>query len=137
LAPSPDRPAKREAPYRSDSHQSRLLASTDTRQVWGMDPNEIAWAGRNLEQILDGDFQATPYAGGGLRLESVRAGSIGAARGLLAGDVLREVNGQPLSSIGDLRTLMSQLTLQSLAGLQLKVERAGKTLLLEYRPLPR
>ncbi|HLY74065.1 MAG TPA: PDZ domain-containing protein, partial [Planctomycetota bacterium] len=95
------------AAYTSESYKSRLLASADTRQVWGLDQDEIDWAGQNADQILDRDFQVSPYAGGGLRLEGVTAGSIGAARGLLAGDVLREVNGQALNNISDIRTLMN------------------------------
>jgi hypothetical protein len=124
-------------PYTSESYKSRLLASADTRQVWGIDQEEIDWAGQNAEQILDRDFQVAPYAGGGLRLEGVTAGSIGAARGLLAGDVLREVNGQPLNSIGDARTLMNNPAMKTQTGMRLTIERAGKPIVIEYRPLPR
>jgi len=123
--------------YTSESYKSRLLASADTRQVWGLDQDEIEWAGQNAEQILDRDFQVAPYAGGGLRLEGVTAGSIGAARGLLAGDVLREVNGQALNNIGDVRTLMNNPTMKTQTGLRLTIERAGKPIVIEYRPLPR
>jgi len=123
--------------YTSESYKSRLLASADTRQVWGLDQDEIEWAGQNAEQILDRDFQVAPYAGGGLRLEGVTAGSIGAARGLLAGDVLREVNGQALNNITDVRTLMNNPTMKTQTGLRLTIERAGKPIVIEYRPLPR
>ena len=78
-----------------------------------------------------------PFAGGGLRIESVTAGSIGAARGLVAGDVIREVNGQALNNIGDVKTLMSNPTMKSQTGLRLTIERAGKPVVIEYRPLPR
>lgn len=123
--------------YTSESYKSRLLASADTRQVWGLDQEEIEWAGQNAEQILDRDFQVAPYAGGGLRLEGVTAGSIGAARGLLAGDVLREVNGQPLNNITDVRTLMNNQAMKAQTGMRLTIERAGKPIVIEYRPLPR
>lgn len=123
--------------YQSEAYKSRLLASADTRQVWGLDQDEIDWAGQNAEQILDRDFQVAPYAGGGLRLENVTAGSIGAARGLIAGDVLREVNGQALNNLGDVRTLLNNPTMKSQTGLRLTIERAGKPIVLEYRPLPR
>jgi hypothetical protein len=123
--------------YTSDTFKSRLLASADTRQVWGMDQEEIDWAAQNADQILDRDFQVSPYAGGGLRIENVNAGSIGAARGLVAGDVLREVNGQPLSNIADVRTLMNNPAMKSQTGLRLTVERAGKPMVIEYRPLPK
>jgi len=123
--------------YTSESYKSRLLASADTRQVWGLDQDEIEWAGQNAEQILDRDFQVAPYAGGGLRIENVTAGSIGAARGLVAGDVIREVNGQALNNIGDVKTLMSNPSMKSQTGLRLTIERAGKPVVIEYRPLPR
>jgi hypothetical protein len=123
--------------YTSESYKSRLLASADTRQVWGLDQDEIDWAGQNAEQILDRDFQVAPYAGGGLRIENVTSGSIGAARGLVAGDVIREVNGQALNNIGDVKTLMSNPSMKSQTGLRLTIERAGKPVVIEYRPLPR
>jgi len=123
--------------YTSESYKSRLLASADTRQVWGLDQDEIEWAGQNAEQILDRDFQVAPYAGGGLRIENVTAGSIGAARGLVAGDVIREVNGQALNNITDVKTLMSNPSMKTQTGLRLTIERAGKPVVIEYRPLPR
>jgi S1-C subfamily serine protease len=86
---------------------------------------------------MDRDFQVAPYAGGGLRIENVNAGSVGAARGLVAGDVLREVNGQPLNNIADVRQLMSSGQMQKQTGLRLTIERAGKPVVIEYRPLPR
>ena len=129
--------AKAGQAYTSDGFKSRLLASADSRQVWGMDQDEIEWASQNAEQIMDRDFQVAPYAGGGLRIESVNAGTIGAARGLLAGDVLREVNGQPLNNIADVRQLMSSGQMQKQTGLRLTIERAGKPVVIEYRPLPR
>lgn len=123
--------------YTSETYKSRLLASADSRQVWGMDQDEIEWASQNAEQIMDRDFQVAPYAGGGLRLESVNTGTIGAARGLLAGDVLREVNGQPLNNIADVRTLMNNPAMKQQTGLRLTIERAGKPVVIEYRPLPK
>lgn len=137
-AAQPGRPtAKIGQAYTSETYKSRLLASADSRQVWGMDQDEIEWASQNFEQIMDRDFQVAPYAGGGLRIESVNAGSIGAARGLVGGDVLREVNGQPLNNIADVRTLMNNPAMKSQTGLRLTVERAGKPMVIEYRPLPK
>src|SRR5262245_31037974 len=123
--------------YQSDTYKSRLLASADSRQVWGMDQDEIEWVTQNAEQIMDRDFQVAPYAGGGLRIASVNAGTVGAARGLLAGDVLREVNGQPLNNIADARQLMNNQAMKQQTGLRITIERAGKPVVIEYRPLPR
>ncbi|HEX7900406.1 MAG TPA: PDZ domain-containing protein [Planctomycetota bacterium] len=123
--------------YQSDQFKSRLLASADSRQVWGLDPAEIDWASQNADRIMDSDFQVSPNAGGGIRIEGVTPGSIGAARGMLAGDVVRDVNGQALTSIADLRTLMNNPAFKNQNGLRVTVERAGKPVVLEYRPLPR
>jgi hypothetical protein len=123
--------------YTADGYKSRLLASADSRQVWGMDQDEIDWASQNVEQIMDRDFQVAPYAGGGLRIENVNSGTIGAARGLMAGDVIREVNGQPLNSIADVRQLMNSGAMQKQTGMRLTIERTGKPVVIEYRPLPR
>jgi len=129
--------AKAGQAYQSDQYKSRLLASADSRQVWGMDQDEIEWVSQNAEQIMDRDFQVAPYAGGGLRIENVNAGTVGAARGLVAGDVLREVNGQPLNNIADVRTLMNNPAMKQQTGLRLTIERAGKPVVIEYRPLPK
>jgi membrane-associated protease RseP (regulator of RpoE activity) len=123
--------------YTAEGFKSRLLASADSRQVWGMDQDELEWAAQNADQILDRDFQVAPYAGGGLRIENVNAGSIGAARGMMAGDVVREVNGQPLNNISDVRLLMNNAAMRSQPGIRLTIERAGKPVVVEYRPLPK
>ena len=123
--------------YQSDQYKSRLLASADSRQVWGLDPEEIEWASQNSEKIMDQDFQISPNAGGGIRIEGVTPGSLGASRGVLAGDVIRDVNGQPLTSIADVRTLMNNPAFKTQSGLRISIERAGKPVVLEYRPLPR
>jgi hypothetical protein len=51
--------------------------------------------------------------------------------------VLREVNGQALNNITDVRTLMNNSAVKSQTGLRLTIERAGKPIVIEYRPLPR
>jgi hypothetical protein len=123
--------------YSSESFKSRLLSSSDGRQVWGMDPDEIDWIVQNADRVVDQDFRVSPFAGGGLRIESVNSASVGAMRGLLSGDVVREVNGQPLGNIADVRTLLNNPSMRSPQGMRLTVERAGRPVSLEFRPLPR
>jgi hypothetical protein len=123
--------------YSGEQFKSRLLAQADTRHVWGLDPDEIDWAVQNSDRILDQDFRVSPSGQGGLRVDSVAAGSIGATRGILAGDVVREVNGQPLSSVGDIKNLLNNPSMRQQQGLRITVERAGKPVVIEYRPLPR
>jgi S1-C subfamily serine protease len=72
-----------------------------------------------------------------VRVESVAAGSVGAARGLMAGDIVRDVNGLPLNSLAELKNMMNNPAMKQSSGLRITVERAGKPLVLEYRPLPR
>lgn len=124
-------------PYNSRKFKTRLLASAANRTVWGVDPAEIEWAKKNLPQIMDRDFQVTPHAGGGLKITRVRAGSIGASRGIVAGDIVKSLNGRPLKSLGDLKMLMANPSSSRRPSLSLTIERAGKTMVIEYRALPK
>ena len=128
--------ARSGTPYTKDQYSSQLLASSRNRHVWGLDPKEIAWAKANYLQIMDRDFQVTPFAGGGLKVASVRPGSIGAARGILAGDVIKNVSGQGIRTIADLKMLMNNPQMRRQSSISLTVLRAGKPLVIEYRPLP-
>jgi len=130
----PRPPSRLGETYRPESYRSRRLAMTDNREIWGIDENEMDWAAQNLRKFLERDVQISLSAGGGLRIDSLDAGSMPAARGVKPGDVLREVNGRPLSSLSDLQAILSN---PPKSGLQLTLERAGKPLVIEYRPLPR
>ena len=93
------KPLLESKPYAKESYASRLLASSKNRHVWGLDPKEIEWAKANYLEIMDRDFQVTPFAGGGLKVASVRPGSLGALRGLKPGHVVR--------TLDDLKRLMN------------------------------
>jgi type II secretory pathway component PulC len=123
--------------YSSENFKSRKLAASEGREVWGIDPDEVDWAMQNSERVMDQDFRVSPYAGGGLRIESVAAASIGAARGLVSGDVIREINGQPLSNVAEVRSLFNNPAMRSPQGMRVTVERAGRPMTIEFRPLPR
>ena len=69
-------------------------------------------------------------------ITSVRTGSIVSKRGILAGDVVKSINGRPLKSLADLKTMMSGSINRSLK-LRLTLERAGKSMVIEYRQLPK
>ncbi len=125
------------APAAPESFKSRLLASADNRQVWGMDPNEIDWIEAHRDRILDGNLTLSSHPGGGVRIDQVAPGSLPAARGLQAGDIVRDLNGQPLSKVDDIRTFFRDPAFRQQSGLRITIERAGKPLVLEYRPLPR
>lgn len=120
--------------YDPGLYRSRRLASSEGKEIWAIDELEIGWAGRHAESILDREIQLSLHAGGGLRIDRLEAGSIGTARGLQAGDVVREIDGRPLRSLADLRSILAASPRHVL---QLTLERAGRTLVLEYRPTNR
>ena len=123
--------------YQSASFKSRQLHSDPNRIVWGLDPDEIDWAMQNQDTIMDDAFRVSPSANGGIKIDSVQSGSIGAARGLVAGDIVKEVNGQPLRSVEDVKSLMTNPTMRAQTGMRITVERAGKPVSIEFQPLPR
>ena len=120
--------------YRPELYASRLLASTASREIWGIDANEADWAAQNVQVLLDRDVRISRIAGGGLRIDDLSPDSLPAVRGLKPGDLLREMNGRPLSTIGDLQAILSS---PPKPGLQLTLERAGRPVLIEYRLLPK
>ena len=123
--------------YVAQQFRSKVLAQTDSRQVWQIDPAEMEWAAQNLERMMETELKVSPNGGGGVRLESVAAGTIGASRGLMTGDVVRDVNGQPLNSLQDFRNLMNNPAFRQASGLRVTVERGGKPMVIEYRQLPK
>jgi hypothetical protein len=124
-------------PYAAAQFKSKMLMQSDSRVVWQLDSDEVDWAAQNAERILESDLRVSPNGGGGLRIEGVTAGSIGASRGLVAGDVVRDVNGQPLNNVQDFRALMNNPAFKQASGLRVTVERAGKPVVIEYRPMAR
>ena len=121
--------------FAADRFRSRLLASADSRQVWGLDEDEIDWVRANFDEILAAHVTLAPQAGGGLRVNAVAPGGIAASRGFLAGDLIRDLNGQPLNTVADLKAMVDGIGKQN--GARFTVERGGKPVILEYRPLPR
>lgn len=126
---------RRGKPYAPESYTTRLLASSEARQVWGVDPDEIDWADQNFDAIVDSDIQVSRATGGGLKIERVTPSTVAALRGLQAGDVVKDVNGQLMNSLEDVRKIFGSMKGQS--GLRINLERSGKPLILEYRPLAR
>ena len=122
-------------PYQPEGFRSQLLSSDERQQVWGVDPQELDWLVQNQERVLDQDFQISPMPGGGLKVESVQAGSIGATRGVTTGDVVKSVNGIPLNSLADIKNLAQNPSMRNQSTLRLTVERAGRVMVLVYQPL--
>jgi general secretion pathway protein C len=68
--------------------------------------------------------------GGGLQVMEASSGSIAEKLGLQAGDVLRQINGQYVSSSADLSRMYQQL--QQVSQIQLELVRSGKPIQLRY-----
>jgi hypothetical protein len=115
---------------------SRLLASADTRQVWGIHPDEIKWVSENMDIVFSG-FKWSVVSTGGLKIETIGADSLAGVRGFQAGDILTELNGRHITSVRQLRELVADPAIRQQTGIRLKIERAGTPLVIEYRPLPK
>jgi S1-C subfamily serine protease len=97
-----------------------------------MDPEEIAWARQNIDAVLQNDFSLSVNGGGGLRIDAVRSGSIGSARGIKEGDVIRSVNGIALNDLKDLQALRESPQMKSSKTLSLDLERSGRRIQVQY-----
>jgi hypothetical protein len=121
--------------YSSSFYKSALLSKSDSRQVWLMDAQEIEWALAHLDWILDADLDLAENPERGLVIERIAEGSIGAARGLLPGDILKEINDQAIRKVEDVKRVICGPAMEKATALQVTLERAGKPFVLEFRPL--
>lgn len=120
--------------YDFSKSKTKLLQDTDTRKVYGMDPEEIAWAQANFDQILANDFTFDPSGSGGLRITEVRNGSIGSLRGVEKDDILKTVNNTPITGLAELKNLKDNQP-KGQRTLSLTIERSGRTIEIQYTPL--
>jgi len=72
--------------------------------------------------------------GGGVRMESAPSGSLAQKLGLQPGDVIKKINGQPVSSSGDLARFYQQFATTSV--INAEVQRGSQTLQLSYAIQP-
>ncbi|MDX2219871.1 MAG: type II secretion system protein N [Burkholderiales bacterium] len=87
------------------------------------DPNQLAYTGR----IGTG-------SGGGVRIDSAPTGSLPQKLGLMEGDVIRSLNGQPVNSAGDLARLYGQFG--TLSNLRADVMRGGQLMVMNLQITP-
>lgn len=87
------------------------------------DPNQLAYTGR----IGTG-------SGGGVRIDSAPTGSLPQKLGLMEGDVIRSLNGQPVNSAGDLARLYGQFG--TLSSLRADVMRGGQMMVMNLQITP-
>lgn len=69
--------------------------------------------------------------GGGVRMDAAPAGSLAAKLGLRPGDVIKKVNGQTVTSTGDLARLYQQFA--TINTITAEVQRGGSTVTLNYQ----
>jgi general secretion pathway protein C len=69
--------------------------------------------------------------GGGVRMDAAPAGSLAAKLGLRTGDVIKKVNGQTVTSTGDLARLYQQFG--TISAINAEVQRGGQTVQLTYQ----
>lgn len=87
------------------------------------DPNQLAYTGR----IGTG-------SGGGVRIDSAPTGSLPQKLGLMEGDVIKSLNGQPVNSAGDLARLYGQFA--TLSSLRADVMRGGQLVVMNLQITP-
>lgn len=87
------------------------------------DPNQLAYTGR----IGTG-------SGGGVRIDSAPTGSLPQKLGLLEGDIIKSLNGQPVNSAGDLARLYGQFG--TLSSLRAEVLRGGQMMVMNLQITP-
>jgi hypothetical protein len=104
--------------------------SNDMQEAWDIDKKEVEWASANVESILQG-VSLEPYAGGGLKINSLPEGGFAMERGLRSGDVIRAVNSQPIDSMAKLSEVMKGLS-KNATTLTVQVDRSGRMYTLSY-----
>jgi membrane-associated protease RseP (regulator of RpoE activity) len=124
--------------------EGNLAALDYAEKMWGWDGNDIRRY-LQLEQIdrpklvptqtaglsldLSGTFGAVMSAGGdGVRVTQVKAGTPAATAGLLAGDVVTQINGKQIGSLDDARASFANA--EKGKPLKIEVQRRGDALTL-------
>ena len=111
----------------------RLAVSKTGANAFAFSRKELDTALRDPGQLnFLGQIGLQP--GGGVRLEGAPPNSLAARLGLQPGDVIRKVNGQSVTSAGDLARLHQQFATTSL--IQAEVQRGANTVQLAYTVNP-
>ena len=111
----------------------RLAVSKTSANAFAFSRKELDAALRDPGQLnFLGQIGLQP--GDGVRLEGAPPNSLAARLGLQPGDVIRKVNGQAVTSAGDLARLHQQFATTSL--IQAEVQRGTQTLHLSYTVSP-
>ncbi len=125
---------KSSGPYNPKNYpKSRLIRQTPNQQTWLIDPGEADYIMENQQSILSRDLTLSAYSEGGVKIERLRAGSVGFTRGLKSGDVIKSVNNRAVNNLSDVKSLTSGAGVRRSRNLRLTIQRAGRTFTMEYR----
>jgi hypothetical protein len=129
-------PSRYPSTFDPKNFKSRLLkyASNERRKTWLIDRREIEWLAQNQENILANDVSISPYRGGGIKINSVRPGSVVEYHGFRAGDVIKRINGIPVNSLSELRSVAERLRRLQPSSINVVVNRAGRLINFYFRP---
>jgi general secretion pathway protein C len=90
-----------------------------------------------MQQMQRPDFLSqallVPNSGGGFLVREIQAGSVYEKLGVRAGDVIRNINGQPVNNVNDVMRIYQQLGgVQQAGRISIEVARAGRSETLQY-----
>ncbi len=111
-------------------------ATTFRLNVTSTGANDFSLSRQELNTVLQDPRQLNflgrigPSQGGGVRVEAAPAGSLSQKLGLQTGDIITNINGQPINSQGDLVRVYGQFN--SLSTIRAEVRRNGTAVVLNY-----
>jgi len=103
----------------TSSSANRFSLSRQELNTVLQDPRQLNFLGR-----------IGPAPNGGVRVEDAPSGSLSHKLGLQAGDIIANINGQPINSQGDLARVYGQFN--SLSAIRAEVRRNGAPVILNY-----
>jgi general secretion pathway protein C len=126
-----------EAPHSTGTPQVAARARGFRLNVSRSGTNQYALSRHELDEALRDPGQLEYLGqigmprGGGVRMDAAPAGSLAAKLGLQPGDVISKVNGQAVTSTGDLARLYQQFA--TISQIQAEIRRGNATVQLTYQ----
>ena len=131
----PATPAPAPAPPRADIRPLNIpkLASSNDSATYAIARADAAWVARHLDLVL-GELELGDEPRGGIRIASMKPGSVAGQFELNPGDVIRSINGQPLTTLKSFLELLKQDVLRRASTVTMGIERGGNVRALVIRP---
>jgi general secretion pathway protein C len=111
----------------------RLNVATTSRNTYSLSRGELNSVLQDPRQInfLGG---IAPAAGGGVQISDAPSGTLAQKLGLMPGDIITAINGQPVNGTGDLARFYGQFGTTS--NIRAEIKRGGSPMLLSYTITP-